>query len=71
MLVSLVNVTDAIGQALEQECQMQYYERVCPWFTQDHQRQLLAPCMWYTTETCCCSYSHQPQRCNALEDVEA
>jgi DNA-directed RNA polymerase len=26
----LVNVTDAIGQAVEQECQMQYYERVCP-----------------------------------------
>ena len=27
---SLVNVTDSIGKALEQECQMQYYERVCP-----------------------------------------
>ena len=26
----LVNVTDAIGQAVEQECQMQYYERTCP-----------------------------------------
>ena len=27
---SLVNVTDSIGKALEQECQMQYYERTCP-----------------------------------------
>ena len=26
----LVNVTDAIGKAVEQECQMQYYERTCP-----------------------------------------
>ena len=26
----LVKVTEAIGQAVEQECQMQYYERVCP-----------------------------------------
>ena len=27
---ALVNVTDAIGKAVEQECQMQYYERTCP-----------------------------------------
>ena len=26
----LVKVTEAIGQAVEQECQMRYYERVCP-----------------------------------------
>ena len=26
----LVNVTEAIGRAVEDECQMQYYERVCP-----------------------------------------
>ena len=26
----LVKVTEGIGQAVEQECQMQYYERVCP-----------------------------------------
>jgi len=26
----LVKVTEAIGRALESECQMQYYERVCP-----------------------------------------
>jgi len=26
----LVKVTEAIGQAVEQECQMQYYERTCP-----------------------------------------
>ena len=26
----LVNVTDAIGKAVEQECQMQYYELTCP-----------------------------------------
>lgn len=27
---SLITVTESIGKALEQECQMQYYERVCP-----------------------------------------
>ena len=27
---SLVTVTESIGKALESECQMQYYERVCP-----------------------------------------
>ena len=26
----LVNLTEAIGRALEDECQMQYYERTCP-----------------------------------------
>ena len=34
----LVNVTDAIGQAVEQECQMQYYERVCPGLLKGYQR---------------------------------
>ena len=27
---SLQKVTEGIGQAVEQECQMRYYERVCP-----------------------------------------
>ena len=67
---TVVKVTEAIGQAVEQECQMQYYERTCPGLLKINQGQLLAPCMWYTSEVGCCTYAHQQKRCNALEDVD-
>ena len=56
----LVNVTEGIGTALEQEAQMQFYERECPGLFEYNQEELLAEHNRYTAEVCHCSYNDEP-----------
>ena len=51
------NVTDSIGQAIENECMMRYYERTVPGFAY-HQRELLPSIYWYTPKGQGCNHAH-------------
>ena len=44
---------------LEQECQMRYYERVCPGLLKTIKDNYWHRAVWYTAEASCCQDSYQ------------